>query len=99
MSGPQTEAIPYIAPKSAPYLARFSIGTDKPIMIKLPANIPAEPTPEIARPMIRVVELGETPQMRDPISKMTIATIYAHFKLKRVKNLPHISWNAQVVKK
>jgi hypothetical protein len=43
-------------------------------MIKMaPEKIPAAPTPATARPMIRAVELGATPQMREPISKMNRA--------------------------
>jgi hypothetical protein len=35
-----------------------------------PLKIPAAPTPAMARPMIKVVELGATPQIREPTSKM-----------------------------
>jgi hypothetical protein len=91
IKGPHTDAIPYIAPRRAPYLALFSSGTDNPIMMKLPANIPADPIPAIALPTMRAVELGEAPQMVDPISKIMMATRYAHLRLKSVKNLPHKS--------
>lgn len=74
ISGPQTEAMPYILPSSAAYLARFSTGTDRVIMMKLPAKIPADPTPAMARPMIKAVEFGAAPQIADPSSKMMMAT-------------------------
>lgn len=45
------------------------------MMMKLPEKIPADPSPEIARPMINVVEFGEMAQMKDPTSKTQIETI------------------------
>ncbi len=68
-------------------------------MIKLPAKIPAEPSPEIALPIIKAVEFGEMAQMRDPSSKMQIETRYAHLRLKKVKKRPQSSWQEQVVRK
>ncbi len=76
-------------PKSAPYFALFSNGTESVTMMKLPAKIPALPTPEMALPMINIVELVDAPQMADPTSKIMMATTYAHFKLNSVKNRPH----------
>ena len=76
-------------PNNTPYFARFSSGTEQAMMMKLPAKMPADPTPAIARPMIKVVEFGDTPQMSEPISKMTMETKYAHLRLKKVKNRPH----------
>jgi hypothetical protein len=35
-----------------------------------PLKMPAAPTPATARPMMRAVELGATPQIREPTSKM-----------------------------
>lgn len=44
-------------------------------MIKtLPEKTPAAPRPAMARPIINAIEVGAVVQMRDPISKMTIAT-------------------------
>jgi hypothetical protein len=37
------------------------------VMITLPPNIPDDPRPAIARPMIRAVELGAAPQIADDI--------------------------------
>jgi hypothetical protein len=42
--------------------------------MKLPAKMPAEPTPAIARPMINAVEFGAAPQMSEPTSKITMET-------------------------
>ena len=39
-------------------------------MRTVPEKIPAEPRPAIARPMMRPVEVGVKPQMREPSSKM-----------------------------
>jgi hypothetical protein len=60
-------------------------------MMKLPAKIPAEPIPAIALPTIKAVELGDTPQMRDPSSKIDIEHTYAHLRLKKVKQRPQRS--------
>ncbi len=76
-------------PNSAPYFALFSSGTEQAMMMKLPAKIPADPTPAMARPTINAVEFGEVPQMSEPTSKMAMETRYAHLRLKKVKNRPH----------
>jgi len=45
-------------------------------MIKIaPLKIPAAPTPAMARPTIKAVELGAIPQIRDPTSKMNRAVM------------------------
>lgn len=41
-------------------------------MMLLPTKIPAEPTPEIALPTIRVVEFGEMAQMKEHTLNMQI---------------------------
>jgi hypothetical protein len=43
-----------------------------------PEKIPAAPIPATARPMMRAVEFGATPQIREPISKMKRAMRYTH---------------------
>ena len=98
-SGPATEAMPYIAPRRAPYFARLTRGTEHAMMMKLPAKIPAEPIPAMARPTIRAVEFGDAPQMREPISKIMIEVKYDHLRLKNVNNLPQSNWNEQDVRK
>jgi hypothetical protein len=52
-------------------------------MIKIaPEKSPAEPTPAMARPTIRAVDVGAIPQMKEPSSKMNRAVMKTHFKLK-----------------
>lgn len=98
ISGPQTDATPYILPRRAVYFPRLRNGTLKAMMIKLPAKIPAEPSPEIALPTIEAVEFGEIPPMKEPSSKMQIEERYAHLRLKKVKKRPQSSWQEQVVR-
>ena len=43
------------------------------MIIRDPEKMPADPTPATALPTIRAIELGATPHMRDPSSKMAIA--------------------------
>jgi hypothetical protein len=38
-------------------------------IVSAPFTKPAPPIPETARPMINILELTETPQMREPSSK------------------------------
>jgi hypothetical protein len=45
-----------------------------------PVNIPADPKPATARPMIRAVEVGAVPQTKEPISKIPKAIKNTHFK-------------------
>ena len=60
------------------YAGRWRNGTDTVMMRIAPLKIPAEPMPAIARPMMSAVELGATPQMREPTSKMNSAERYTH---------------------
>ncbi len=53
-------------------LVRFSFGAEVATIVKPPPRIPPPPLPAIARPMMRAVEVGATPQIREPISKMTM---------------------------
>ncbi len=61
--------------------------------------MPAPPAPAIARPTIRAVLFGATPQMRLPSSKMKTANRKDHLRLKYLYALPHVDWNAAMVKK
>ena len=49
-----------------------------------PEKSPADPTPAIARPMISAVEVGATPQINEPTSKMKMAVRKTHFRLRKV---------------
>lgn len=42
-------------------------------MMTEPEKIPAEPSPAMARPMIKAVEFGAAPHTADPISKIPMA--------------------------
>ena len=72
-SGPATLAMPYIPPIRPIYAGRCRRGTLTEMMSTAPLKIPAEPIPATARPIIRAVEVGATPQMREPSSKMKSA--------------------------
>jgi hypothetical protein len=47
-----------------------------------PENRPAVPMPEMARPTMKATELGATPLMRLPTSKMNMAVRYVYLTLK-----------------
>ena len=54
-------------------MGRLWRGTVKAMMINAPAKMPAEPTPAIARPTIRALDVGAAPQIADPSSKRKMA--------------------------
>jgi hypothetical protein len=66
-------------------------------MIMFPDWIPADPMPAIARPIMKVVEPGATPQRREPSSKMPTATRYIVLDEKKVYSRPKMSCKAQLV--
>jgi hypothetical protein len=68
-------------------------------MIKPPGNVPAEPIPAIARPMIRTMDEGAVAQIKLPISKTMTKARKDHFREKCWKILPARGWNAQLVKR
>lgn len=55
------------------YVGRDRSGTVTEMIKIAPEKIPAAPIPATARPMIRVVELGATPQINEPTSKINRA--------------------------
>lgn len=63
------------------YVGRWRSGTVTEIIKIAPEKIPAAPTPAIARPMIKVVEFGATPQIKLPSSKIANAIRYTHLTL------------------
>jgi len=73
MRGPATLAMPYIPPISPMKIGRFSRGTVLERIKIAPVNTPAAPSPAIARPTIKAVDVGATPQISDPISKIVRA--------------------------
>ncbi len=70
INGPATLAIPYIAPTNPMNAGRRFRGTVCATIRMAPEKTPAAPTPATALPMIRALELGATPQTRDPSSNI-----------------------------
>jgi hypothetical protein len=63
-----------MAPIIEENIGRFWRGTEYATMIRAPEKTPALPTPAMARPTIKALLLGATPQTREPISKMEMAS-------------------------
>lgn len=58
-------------PPKMPIMAgRDSIGATCATAVVAPVNKPADPAPAIARPTIKAVDVGATPHISDPISKI-----------------------------
>jgi hypothetical protein len=75
MSGPATEAIPYIAPTIPTKIGRRTRGTVREMIITPPLKTPADPSPAIAWPTIKTFDVGATPQSSDPNSKSAIVPL------------------------
>lgn len=74
MTGPTTLAIPYDAPIIPMSKGRFAGVVEKPTIVYAPDPNPAAPTPVMARPTMRALLFGATPQTREPTSKMNMAS-------------------------
>jgi hypothetical protein len=61
--------------------------------------MPAPPTPASARPKINAVELGATPQMRLPTSKINTDSKKVYFRSQNLNALPQVDWKAARVRK
>ena len=57
---------------------RLGRGTVIEMITKAPEKIPATPIPAMARPTIKAVLVGATPQIKEPTSKRVMATKKAH---------------------
>lgn len=68
-------------------------------MINAPEKMPAPPTPAIALPAIKTEEELAAPQIKEPTSKMMMATRKVHLTEKMLYSLPKGSWNAAVVRR
>ena len=79
MRGPTTDETPKAIPKSDVKIGRLRRGTSGMMTIIPPEKIPADPIPAMARPIMKVVEVGAAPHMADPASKTTIERMYTHF--------------------
>ena len=90
INGPTTLAIPYDAPMIPVNIGRLRGGAEYAMRVYAPVPMPAAPTPAMARPTMRVSELGATPQMRLPTSKMKMASRKVIFSGKYLKALPPV---------
>lgn len=79
--GPATDAIPYIPPNIARNIGLLWRGTVCAIVTRAPVKIPALPNPAMARPIIKTVEDGATPQIKDPTSNTNNADRKTHLTL------------------
>ena len=59
--------------------------------VKTPDMIPAQPIPEIARPRTSAAEVGATPAINDPISKMTTETRNTYLTENRWYSFPNMN--------
>ena len=89
-SGPATLEILKTAPIMPINAATFCFGTEKAMIVNAPDPRPAAPTPEIARPMINVVLLRETAQIRLPTSKRKMENINVGLRAKNLYAFPHV---------
>jgi len=69
------------------------------IIVYAPEATPAPPSPAIARPTIRAVEFGATPQSRLPTSNTKRDIKKVILSGKYLYALPHVDWNAAKVRK
>lgn len=84
MSGPVTEAIPYMAPRIPMYVGLFDRGALAAMISNAPLKIPADPNPAMALPTINAVEFTAEPQMALPISNQNMAIMKIHLTEKKV---------------
>jgi hypothetical protein len=78
-TGPRTDEIPLLTPKREVNTGRLRRGTSGSMIIMLPVKRPAEPRPAMARPRMKIIEVGAAPQIAEPISKITRKLIKVHF--------------------
>jgi hypothetical protein len=89
-SGPATLETLKTAPIMPINAATLCFGTEKAMIVNAPDPRPAAPTPEIARPMIKVVLLGETAQIRLPASKRKIEKTKVGLSAKNLYAFPQV---------
>lgn len=73
-------------------MGRFLGSDTKARMTVPPIAMPAPPKPAMARPMIKAVELGATPQSRLPTSKMNTLIRKVSLRGKYLNALPKADW-------
>lgn len=79
MIGPSTDDNPKATPNIEVKIGRLRRGTSGSMTIIPPENMPADPKPAMARPIMKAIELGAAPQSADPTSKITIESRKTHF--------------------
>jgi hypothetical protein len=99
ITGPRTAAMPYDIPMKPVYMALFSGLATKAMMVYAPVPSPAAPSPAMARPKIRVVEFGATPQIRLPSSKTRTASKNVNFRGKYLYAFPQEDWKPPLTMK
>lgn len=80
-SGPRTAATQYVIPIMPIIIGRFVGRTVKDTILVPPTDKPAPPKPAMALPMINVFEVDATPQIKLPISKISIEPRKLHLRL------------------
>jgi hypothetical protein len=73
-------------------------GTEVGRRLTLPAIMPAAPTPAIARPTMKAIELGAAPQIAEANSKRRTLARRTGFVGKKAYSLPKRSWKQQLVR-
>lgn len=76
MRGPMIEDSPKTAPNAPNSLGRFSNLTACPRICRIAMKMPAAPTPERARPKIKMYTSGAIPQMREPTAAVKVSTCH-----------------------
>jgi hypothetical protein len=79
MIGPSTDEMPNVMANMELKIGRLRSGTSGSIIIMHPEKIPAEPRPAMARPIMKVTELGAAPQIAEPTSNTTVQRRKTHF--------------------
>jgi hypothetical protein len=91
--GPSTLDSPYTAPISPINPGRIFGSAANATMTKAPVATPAAPIPEIARQITKVVEFGETAQIRLPTMKMMVVPKKEALSGKYLNSFPDAGWN------
>jgi hypothetical protein len=80
-SGPIADPMLYMPRTIGDSIACFFKDTQYDRIVVVPLTKPAAPRPEIARPMISVIEFGATAETMEPISKTASEMQYTHLIL------------------
>lgn len=80
--GPHTDATENVAPTNPLNMLLFSSGVVFASMMNAPPKIPAEPTPDTARPTMSTIEVGAEPQIALPMRYISSDARNVHFGLK-----------------